>query len=359
MCPCSPLADPRPARRAAPVRCVALAPHFEGEATAADFEQKVREIKEIGANLVLVVVQWGQVDHTSDTLGPYQWGTDDAEVRTLIGQARAAGLDVLVFPIVKLARILPGRWRGTLAPRPPPLVGRLRGVHPALRHPGRRGRRGLALGGQRAGHDGARRGRLAPAHRPRARRFPGRLTYSANWDHFHHVGFWDALDVIGLNAYHPVTARDGATVLDLARSWRTIRRWLLAWHGWLPQPLLFTEVGYPSVEGGARRPYHYGADTAVDLAEQARAYAAFIETWRDQPGVAGGCIWIWTGAGGAATPATCPAASPPRRSSRPGSRGPERSALSDKRGCISAAASARRSGAPPPGLRADRPPARR
>ncbi|MEZ4469944.1 MAG: hypothetical protein R3F60_03880 [bacterium] len=100
-----------------PVRCVALAPHFEGEATAADFEQKVREIKEIGANLVLVVVQWGQVDHTSDTLGPYQWGTDDAEVRTLIGQARAAGLDVLVFPIVKLARILPGRWRGTLAPR--------------------------------------------------------------------------------------------------------------------------------------------------------------------------------------------------------------------------------------------------
>ncbi|MEZ4469943.1 MAG: hypothetical protein R3F60_03875 [bacterium] len=99
-------------------------------------------------------------------------------------------------------------------------------------------------------------------------------------------------------------------MLDLARSWRTIRRWLLAWHGWLPQPLLFTEVGYPSVEGGARRPYHYGADTAVDLAEQARAYAAFIETWRDQPGVAGGCIWIWTGAGGADDPGYMPRGKP-------------------------------------------------
>ncbi|MCA9527235.1 MAG: hypothetical protein KC549_13175 [Myxococcales bacterium] len=282
-----------------PVRCVALAPHFEGEATAAELAQNLNEIKDLGANLVMVVVQWAQVDVTSDTLGPYEWGTDDAKVRAVIAHARAVGLDVLVFPIVKLARIEPGQWRGTLSPRD---RGRWWAAYERfILHYARLG----AEAGAGWLSVGSELGTLE-ADEPRWRQliaavrgvFRGQLIYSANWDHFQHVGFWDALDAVGLNAYHPITSRDGATTLDLTRAWRGIRRWLLAWHAWIPRPLLFTEMGYPSVEGGARRPYHYGAETPPDMGEQARAYAAFIDTWRDQPGVAGACVWIWTGRGG-------------------------------------------------------------
>ena len=31
--------------------------------------------------------------------------------------------------------------------------------------------------------------------------FKGRLTYSANWDHYREVKFWDQLDLIGMNSY--------------------------------------------------------------------------------------------------------------------------------------------------------------
>ena len=35
--------------------------------------------------------------------------------------------------------------------------------------------------------------------------FDKQLVYSANWDHFDPVSFWDAVDVMGVTAYHKLT----------------------------------------------------------------------------------------------------------------------------------------------------------
>jgi hypothetical protein len=62
---------------------------------------------------------------------------------------------------------------------------------------------------------------------------------------------------------------------------------------------MITEVGWPSVDGGAVHPWDYTADGAVDVEEQRRAYRAFARAWGGTA-LAGVFFWEWSGAGGAA-----------------------------------------------------------
>lgn len=282
------------------VRCVALAPHFEGEPTDAQLLEMVDEIKDLGGNLLLVVVQWGQADVHDVNLAPYRWGTNDLQVRTVLTHARRRGLDTLVFPIVRLATLEPGRWRGTLAPRD--RAQWWQSYEGFLLHYAQlateTGATWLSVGSELGSMEGDEAQWRALITRVRGV-FAGRLIYSANWDHFPHVGFWDALDAIGMNAYHPITTQEAPTTAALVAAWRQLRPGLLLWPALLGKPLIFTEVGYPSVRGGAARPYDFGGEGPADVEAQARAFRAFIEAWSGQP-IEGACVWLWTGRGGPA-----------------------------------------------------------
>lgn len=283
---------------APPVRGVALAPHFEGERTAAQMRARVDEIAATGANWVQLVVQWGQREVRSVAIAPYRWGTDDAEVAALARYAKGKGLKVFIFPVLRLESLGPGDWRGTLRPAD-------RGAWWASY---RRFILHYAALAQAVGADlfsvGSELGSMEPdltrwtglVAAVRAV-YHGRVTYSANWDHFHEVRFWPALDVVGVNGYFPLTKRDDAPEADLRGTWGFVRDRILAWRP-KDKPLMFTEIGYPSVDGAARRPYHYGGDGALDLEEQRRAYAAFVAAWGAQPALAGVFVWAWTGPGG-------------------------------------------------------------
>ena len=62
------------------------------------------------------------------------------------------------------------------------------------------------------------------------RRFSGKLVYSANWDHYLPVSFWDRVDYLGVTAYFELTTRDDATADELERGWRKVRVDLTARH---------------------------------------------------------------------------------------------------------------------------------
>ena len=49
--------------------------------------------------------------------------------------------------------------------------------------------------------------------------FAGPLTYSANFDSWQGIGFWDALDFIGVSAYFPLSSRPDPTLADLEAGW--------------------------------------------------------------------------------------------------------------------------------------------
>lgn len=79
--------------------------------------------------------------------------------------------------------------------------------------------------------------------------YSGRLTYAANFDHYQEVGFWDALDLVGINAYFSLReapAMNGPLATRLRSAWQqvfdeigTFRRVEKLEH-----PVLFTELGY-------------------------------------------------------------------------------------------------------------------
>jgi len=95
--------------------------------------------------------------------------------------------------------------------------------------------------------------------------YEGPLTYAANFDQVAEVGFWDALDAVGVNAYYSLS-RWGLSgpELDeeLAASWREIAAELeplghdSASTG-TPLPLVFLELGWTRKAGSTVRPFSY------------------------------------------------------------------------------------------------------
>jgi hypothetical protein len=131
--------------------------------------------------------------------------------------------------------------------------------------------------------------------------YQGLLTYSANWDHFDHVSFWDQLDMIGVSAYYEVASSPISSAEEMRQRWAHVRWSLLEWQARAHphRPLLFTELGYPSHAEGAMKPWHESASAELGLEAQRRAFQAFREVWNEEPHLLGAFVWSWWGPGGA------------------------------------------------------------
>jgi hypothetical protein len=119
-------------------------------------------------------------------------------------------------------------------------------------------------------------------------RFDGKLTFSTTWDTYPRVGFWEKLDYIGISAYWDLTTHadddESPSQAAIAKRWKEIRKKLLAFSKKRDTPLLFTEVGYPSLPWALKDPWNYVNDpqdpAEPDLEAQARGYRAFLRNWR-------------------------------------------------------------------------------
>jgi len=270
------------------------------------FDRALDEIAALGATHVALVVTWSQRDVRDVRVAPGDRTIDDATLRHAIERARRAGLAVLVFPILTLDRVSPGEWRGTLAPAD--IDAWWQSYERFILHyagiAADTGAEALLIGSELGSTEGWRDrwyhliGRVE-------RVYGGSLVYSANWDHYQHVSFWPRLDAIGVTGYFELAGagergreRAQPRAEDLAQAWRRARDDLAAFAAGRGKPLWLTEVGYASVDGTAARPWDYGLDGPVDVEEQRRCYAAFIEAWSGVDALAGVFFWIWDGAGG-------------------------------------------------------------
>ena len=117
--------------------------------------------------------------------------------------------------------------------------------------------------------------------------FPRQLTYAANFDQYYKVGFWDALDVMGINAYfplrHDLLGEDEEHLLEekLIQGWKSVFAEIDAFYEkqHLPNmPILFSELGYTRRKNCTIEPW---ADTGFSLIGL-KPDETFI-VWRDQP----------------------------------------------------------------------------
>jgi hypothetical protein len=128
--------------------------------------------------------------------------------------------------------------------------------------------------------------------------YSGRLVYSANWDEYSCVGFWDKLDFIGIDAYFPLTKKKDPTKEELIVSWKgyavELDKWLKD-KGW-NKPVIFSEIGYSSAAGTNREPWVSFAEIpgeTVDQEEQADALEAMLTVLTTYPWFRGFYWWSY------------------------------------------------------------------
>ena len=219
-----------------------------------------------------------------------------AQVARMIAQAHARGLKVLLIPHLWVET---GGWRGEIDP------GSAEGWQ-AYQSSYRAFVLGWAELAAEAGADAfsigveckSWSGRFDASWRAlidavRAR-FDGLLTYSANWDEAEGVVFWDALDLIGINAFYPLAHQNGASYAQYLAGARRARDGLAQLAGALEMPVLFVEVGYTTRRDAAVEPWLWPddmRDVVIDEQEQARALAAVLEIFLPEPWFAGLFVW--------------------------------------------------------------------
>ena len=126
-------------------------------------------------------------------------------------------------------------------------------------------------------------------------RYPGPLTYAANWTDYDRVPFWDALDAIGVQAYFPlVRSADGLpSDAELDRGWDEVLAGLRRTAARVDRPVVFTELGYNRSARAAVEPwkYQHGGDDAEAIQEACLRSA--IRAIDREPLVVGAFLWKW------------------------------------------------------------------
>lgn len=290
-----PPAPPRPPAQ----RGVALGLYSEDPNWS--YADMLDEMRAAGTSHVAIVVPWYMKTKRDVEIHAHpRFTVPMRTVRRTIADARARGMEIFLFPILRLEDTSGGAWRGVLAPRDldaffasyTEYILRFATLAEELGVPL------LAVGSELSSLEAeeARWRKVIAAVRAVYR---GRLVYSANWDHYESVPFLDALDFAGVTGYFEL-ARPGEdpSVEDLVHAWRDVYFRLMRWQSRVGRPLVLTEVGYLSQKDTAAWPWKEGADEALDLEIQRRCYEAFFRVWNGEPRLAGSYLWNWFGWGG-------------------------------------------------------------
>jgi hypothetical protein len=128
--------------------------------------------------------------------------------------------------------------------------------------------------------------------------YEGPLTYAANWDAFDRVPFWDAVDIIGVQAYFPVVTGQGSgpgevpTEAELQAGWAAIFDRVRAVHEATGKHVVFTEIGYDDADAAHREPWASGSGANGEAIQEACLRAA-LRAIADEPSVVGAFLWKW------------------------------------------------------------------
>lgn len=123
--------------------------------------------------------------------------------------------------------------------------------------------------------------------------YAGKLIYAANWDEYKNIRFWDDLDLVGIDAYFPLTEKRNAGYPEIEEAWRKWADEIEIWQRAINKPVIFTEIGYRSCEFSAARPWDSFSSGKVDLEIQANSYAAALNILFNRSWCKGMYWWYW------------------------------------------------------------------
>src|SRR5438270_869360 len=220
-----------------------------------------QRVARTGANTAYLDVYWQADSPDANSVHAPQGTTQDAVLISAIQKATAAGLRVVLMPKVACNGCAYG-WRGFLNPQDPHAFMQSYGdmvTHYAMlaeqQHVWL-----LFLGSEMNNLEQYADDWRHLRDRVRGS-YAGLITYQPNWDHLGAVSFWDALDLVTVSAYFPLTSTPRPSVAEIKRAWRScaVDGWRgQDWFGKLAglanatgKQVMIGEVGYRSSETAA------------------------------------------------------------------------------------------------------------
>lgn len=121
--------------------------------------------------------------------------------------------------------------------------------------------------------------------------FQGKITYASNWGtEFETLDFWDELDFIGLNCYYPLSKDDSPTDKALEQSFEQIKTKIRAVQNTYKKPVVFTEIGFRSIDMPWKNPHAEG-DDSINEVHQQRCYEVVFRGLENEPWCQGLLWW--------------------------------------------------------------------
>ncbi len=124
--------------------------------------------------------------------------------------------------------------------------------------------------------------------------YHGKLAYAANWTEYEKVSFWSFLDFAGIDAYFPLSAVKNAGEETLSSSFARVLSRIGKWQKKINKPVLFTEIGYRSMDGASVMPWDWQVKGAPDEEEQALLYKVALEGVFKKSWMAGMYFWSFS-----------------------------------------------------------------
>jgi hypothetical protein len=257
--------------------------------------RELTRIRDAGANWVALTPFASLADPRSPVLGNSTDagpdGESDEAVCEAAARAHALGLRVWLKP-----QVWTRGWEGALAFSPSGWRQFFDAYDEILLHwallAEREGCDGLFVGHELASGTAADPERWRELIGRVRRLYAGPLSYDANWDEAARVTFWDALDLIGVSFYAPLSDRpthDAGRLRAGAEQALTALRDVARRTG---RPVLIAELGYPPTVNAAQRPWD-GAAAPADPELQRLCLEAAIAAMDPQEWLAGAYFWRW------------------------------------------------------------------
>ena len=262
--------------------------------------EAIDEIADTGARSISLFLTNYQEDVRSDYIYLNLRAAEYTQLSQLIHYAHMRGLSVFMFPTLHIQHLGYKEWRGTLKPTDPEAWWNkyFQVIRFYLSIATEQNVEMFSVGSELCAQESdyehwSKIIRYCRSH------YKGLLTYSANWDHYHGITFMKDLDYLGMNAYFGLTEKKDPKLEELLKAWEPAKKRVEEAYKEYKKPMIFTEIGYPSVDGANKDPWNYFSTTPLDLNEQAMCYQAFVDTWDPPPNFLHGVYFYnWWGPGG-------------------------------------------------------------
>lgn len=286
---------------------VSLHPHSKSDFASESFKRSLKNAANMHANMATFIVPYYQPTHNSPDIQP-GWNTPtDQSLIAGIGYARELGMQAAIK--LHIHSYVGDAWAAHINPQGAARdlwfvrYGILLNKYADIAQ--KYGVSQLVIGNEltrmtHPGFDSKNTERWSNMISEVRKQFAGHLTYNANWSvEKENLVFWDKLDSIGVSGYFNLTD-------DLSASWNKIKTVELD-----PvvqkfnKPLVFSEIGYRSVENAHTQPWNYTLTGKVDHQTQIDSYNALFSFWSKHDYMRGLNMWQWEtdpNAGGANSP---------------------------------------------------------